>query len=72
MCYYVGIAADLKTIEHHYGITYRPPIQYVDSQPPLPSGMINGFGHPRLPIIKQEQEKEIIFGEWGLSTLLFR
>lgn len=72
MCYYVGLAADIETIKNNYGVPYYPPIQYVDSQPPLPSGMINGFGHPRLPIIKQEQEKEIIFGEWGLSTLLFR
>ncbi|WP_293891295.1 SOS response-associated peptidase [Flavobacterium sp.] len=66
MCYYYGLDADFETIEHHYGVKHHPPVQYWDKRPPSPSGMINGFGHPRLPIIKQQQEKEIVLGEWGL------
>ena len=26
MCYYYGLDADIATIEHHYGVKYRPPL----------------------------------------------
>jgi putative SOS response-associated peptidase YedK len=69
MCYYVGIEDDMKAVEIRYGITYQQPLplpQYWDKQPPSPNKMINGFGHPRLPIIKQDSSKKIVIGEWGL------
>lgn len=66
MCYYVALAADLEAILNNYNVPYHPPIQYADQPPSIPSGMINGFGHPKLPIIKREEEKELVLGEWGL------
>ena len=62
MCYYVGLVADIATIKNNYGVPYYPPID----EPSLPSGMINGFGHPKLPIIKREEENKLVLGEWGL------
>lgn len=69
MCYYVGIEDDMRAVEIRYGVTYQAPQpqpQYWDKKPPNPTKMINGFGHPRLPIIKKDSSKKIVMGEWGL------
>ena len=65
MCYYVGLEDDLKAVEIRYGITYHQP-EYWDKRAPSPTKMINGFAHPRLPIVKKDNGKQLLTGEWGL------
>ncbi len=69
MCYYVGLEDDMEAVEIRYGVTYhkpQPKPEYWDRKPPSPDKMINGFSHPRLPIIKIQGSKKIVIGEWGL------
>ena len=65
MCYYVGLEDDIEAVEIRYGITYHQP-QYWDKLPPSPSKMINGFAHPKMPIVKNDGATKLVAGEWGL------
>lgn len=60
MCYRVQINADKIKLPKRFNATFDPPeIEFQD-------GEINGFSHPQLPIIADNQPNIIQTMEWGL------
>lgn len=59
MCYYINLDIPISELEKEYdmkfeGIEYRP------------SPFVNGFSHPKVPVIIDENPSEITTADWGL------
>ena len=59
MCYYISNNLTKKEIKDSFGVEYIAP----DFKG---SGFINGFAHPKTPIVIDENPDVAILGDWGL------
>ena len=62
MCYYISNNLTKKEIKDSFGVEYNA----LDFKG---SGFLNGFSHPKTPIIMDENPDEAILGDWGLIPL---
>ena len=59
MCYYISNNLTKKEVRDSFGVEYNVP----DFKG---SGFLNGFSHPKSPIIMDENPEEVTLGGWGL------
>ena len=59
MCYYVDAKLSVNQIKDAFGVLYSGP-QYEGSS------FTNGFSHPDIPIILDENPGEALLGNWGI------
>ncbi len=59
MCYYVSNLVTKKEMKDAFGVTYTGP-KFEGS------GFLNGFTHPKTPIVTNEDPESAILGAWGL------
>lgn len=59
MCYYVDAKLTKKQIKDDFGVGYNGP-DYEGSS------FVNGFAHPNIPIILDDNPDEAILGNWGI------
>src|SRR5690606_35675939 len=65
MCYAISLTRSVKTLERHYDVENL--LGKVEPEKDLTYYHANGFSHPLLWIIPQEQRNTIISSRWGIT-----
>lgn len=60
MCFYSAVSAEAVKIEHRFKAKFKHPQDF------KPSTILNGFAHPKTPVITNQKSQEIQLFEWGL------
>ena len=60
MCYYGKSPENMTEAEKEFAARFGRPETFI------PGKFTNGFAHPQMPVILDENPKEIIMAEWGL------
>lgn len=60
MCFYLSLSKDAQALKNRYGADF-PQEQHF-----IPAEEFNGFAHPELPVILQDEPKKIHLLRWGL------
>lgn len=59
MCYYINLDIPISELEKEYDIKFEGNVY-------RPSPFVNGFSHPKVPVIIDENPSEITTADWGL------
>lgn len=60
MCFYSAVSADAVTIENRFKAKFELKYEF------KPSTFLNGFAHPKMPVITGHNPQSIQLMEWGL------
>ncbi|TVR80876.1 MAG: SOS response-associated peptidase [Chitinophagaceae bacterium] len=60
MCFHIRLSKEAVKIENRFNANFEDPDSFIQSE------HINGFAHPRLPVITNEDQKSIQLFNWGL------